>query len=252
MKAGPRAARARRGADVVYVVPAYPWLGAPYPWAEDSAPAPSAPLGSDAAWRHRRGAAARRRSAVRHVVARPRAARGRRSLRRWLPGRDGRRSARVGDARRRAAPDRGPRPRLRAARRGCPDRRRPGHHLSPRPAAGGRAAGSPPLPREPIPRKPFYLIPGCYLGDVPPRTSSCRPAAIPARPPSSVPMHAAEAGAPFLTARWESLVFLNYAAIGLRRRRNRGGRRACRSASGLSCRNREVRPQSGAARLRTR
>ena len=49
--------------------------------------------------------------------------------------------------------------------------------------------GAPPVAAaapEPIPRKPFYLIPGCYLGDVPPRTSSCRPAAIPVRPPSSV------------------------------------------------------------------
>ena len=37
-----------------------------------------------------------------------------------------------------------------------------------------REGGAPPLPRRrrdpaPIARKPFYFIPGCYLGDVPPK-----------------------------------------------------------------------------------
>ncbi len=43
------------------------------------------------------------------------------------------------------------------------------------------AAVAPPPASPPIPRKPLYYIPGCYLGDVPPKDAGLPPACDPSR-----------------------------------------------------------------------
>ncbi len=164
----PPRGKGRRGADVVYVVPAYPWLGAPYPWAEYSEPFPSAPLSADVP-----GAIVEAPPAVEEVP----------SGTLWLDLEprgvgevyvDGYLVGTADDLRGSVTLAAGPH---RIAVRA------PGYEpleVDVRIDAGRaityrrvlQPVGAPPAAAaapEPIPRKPFYLIPGCYLGDVPPQ-----------------------------------------------------------------------------------
>jgi hypothetical protein len=54
---------------------------------------------------------------------------------------------------------------------------------TPEPPAAGPPATSPARPGAPapIPRKPFYYIPGCYLGDVPPKDAGLPPTCDPSK-----------------------------------------------------------------------